>query len=72
MKSDKPVVFFTGNLCASTTGSYCDALAEQLLPVESWSNTYIYSATGSVDDQSVYVIHSYYENSGVTKQLQDQ
>ncbi|XP_071813605.1 sushi domain-containing protein 2-like [Apostichopus japonicus] len=66
IETDKPVALFTGHVCASTPSSFCDTLSEQLVPVESWSSTYIYTATGSVLDRSVYVIHTYYENSEVT------
>ncbi|PIK57233.1 hypothetical protein BSL78_05870 [Apostichopus japonicus] len=66
IETDKPVALFTGHVCASTPVSFCDTLSEQLVPVESWSSSYIYTATGSADDRSVYVIHTYYENSEVT------
>ncbi|PIK57234.1 hypothetical protein BSL78_05871 [Apostichopus japonicus] len=66
IETDKLVALFMGHICASTPGSACDTLSEQLVPVESWSSSYIYTATGSADDRSVYVIHTYYENSEVT------
>ncbi|PIK57231.1 putative sushi domain-containing protein 2 [Apostichopus japonicus] len=51
IESDNPIAVFTGHLCASTPGSYCDTLSEQLVPVESWGTQYIYTATGTPNDR---------------------
>ncbi|KAJ8037431.1 Sushi domain-containing protein 2 [Holothuria leucospilota] len=65
VNSDKPVAVFGGHLCANTEESSCDILTEQVLPVKSWEKTHIYSATGSPEDVSTYVINAYYENTVV-------
>ncbi|KAJ8037432.1 Sushi domain-containing protein 2 [Holothuria leucospilota] len=63
---DKPFALFSGHLCASTPGSHCDTLSEQIVPVRSWGTRHIYTATGSPFDTSVYIIHAYYENTVIT------
>ncbi|KAJ8017559.1 IgGFc-binding protein [Holothuria leucospilota] len=52
---DEPFALFSGHLCASTPGSYCDTLSEQIVPVRSWGTRHIYTATGSPFDTSVYI-----------------
>ncbi|KAJ8038623.1 IgGFc-binding protein [Holothuria leucospilota] len=66
IKSDKPVAFFSGDLCARTPGSTCDILSEQIVPVRSWGTTHIYTATGSSRDSSIYAIYAYYEDTIVS------
>ncbi|XP_071813705.1 IgGFc-binding protein-like, partial [Apostichopus japonicus] len=66
IESDNPIAVFTGHLCASTPGSYCDALSEQLVPVESWGTQYIYTATGTPSDRSVYTIYVHYSDRVVS------
>ncbi|KAJ8037429.1 Sushi domain-containing protein 2 [Holothuria leucospilota] len=61
--SDQPVAVFTGHMCASTPFSACDVLSEQVVPVSSWGRTHIYSATGTPQDNAIYVIHAYYEDT---------
>lgn len=63
IKSDKPVALFSGDLCASTPGSACDILSEQIVPVRSWGTTHLYTATGSSQGSSIYVVHAYYEDT---------
>ncbi|XP_033106660.1 sushi domain-containing protein 2-like [Anneissia japonica] len=65
VQSDKSVAVFSGNECVNIPGSYCDTLIEQLVPINSWGQTHIYTASQN-SDTNIYRIIAYFSGTNVT------
>lgn len=63
IRSSSPIVAYSGHQCANTASSYCDILSEQLIPVNSWGSTHIYTATGTEDDTSIFRIFAFLDGT---------
>ncbi|XP_033629956.1 sushi domain-containing protein 2-like [Asterias rubens] len=65
IQADKPVAVFSGSECERNPGSACDTLTEQLVPVKSWGQKHIYTASLSTDSNQYYIV-SYFPGTNVS------
>ncbi|XP_071804821.1 sushi domain-containing protein 2-like [Asterias amurensis] len=65
IQADKPIAVFSGSECESNPSSYCDTLTEQLVPVKSWGQEHIYTASRSTDRNQYYIV-SYFPGTNVS------
>ena len=65
IQADKPVAVFSGSECENNPRSACDTLAEQLVPVKSWGQMHIYTASQNTDNNQYYIV-AYFSGTVVT------
>ncbi|XP_038044291.1 sushi domain-containing protein 2-like [Patiria miniata] len=72
VQTNKLVSVFSGNECVRQSGSACDTVTEQLVPVKSWGQKHIYTAARD-DDGNNYKVVAYLSGTIVTiPGIQDQ
>ena len=68
IRSDKPVVVYTGHQCAEVPAetTACDHLVEQVPPHTTWGHTYFLNPLAARESGDIYRIGTVYENTEVT------
>jgi len=65
VESDKPIAFFSGNVCTNIQGTACDHLYEQIIPIEKWSKEYLTSPLATRKNGDTFRVYAAYDNTQV-------